>query len=116
MLSKKRIRHLVRHGGDIPLRDMDGFTEEEIVIAHWGEDGVRVCEIATTIPKLNLSMSGFTREYCVMQGGDWGAWFLTGIRAVSEDLWNAIPDDMGACAFYVICNVLRLIGVRTEEA
>ena len=115
-LSEERIRFLVEHGGDIPARDMDDFTEEELVIANWGEDGVRVCEIAATIEKLDCNMSDFTKKYCIMQGGDWGAWFLTGIREVSKELWDAIPNDMGVYAFYTICNVLRLIGVRTEEA
>lgn len=116
MLSEERIEYLVKHGGDIPTKDMSDFTEEEYIIANWGEAGVRVCEIAATIPKLNCSVSEFTKAHCVMQGGDWGAWFLTGIRAVSKELWDAIPDDMGVLAFFCICDVLRLIGVRTEEA
>ena len=50
--------------------------------------------------------------HCTACGGNWCGMLLTGIRKLYPDVWDAIPDDMGLYAFYDICAVLVLCGVR----
>jgi hypothetical protein len=107
---------LSRKGGinmaNIPFSQM---TDEQQIVSQWGAAGVAVLDIARGIDLGGIPVSDFTAEYCVMQGGDWGAWLLSGIKTVSRKLFNAVPAHMGRHAFFIICAVLRIMNVDTAN-
>lgn len=87
---------------------------QRTLVENWGEAGKEVVALCFKVKKFN----GNTKDYlqhCTACGGNWGGMFLSGIRALYPEVWEAIPEDMGVFAFASICSVLILLGVRTWE-
>jgi hypothetical protein len=80
----------------------------------WGEQGkavIKACRDANTTP---MSMNEFL-SHCTACGGNWSGMLLSGIKALCPEVWDAIPDDMGHHAWACLCEVIKLLGVYTEE-
>ena len=54
-------------------------------------------------------------DHCVACGGNWGGMLLSGIKALYPEVYDAIPDQMGANAFGCICTILEMLGVTTQD-
>lgn len=80
-------------------------------------------EVADTVIGLCLDnpidkpLEEFLKD-CTACGGDWGNMLLTGIKKLRPEIYDAIPDQIGRNgiqAFVIICNVLYLLKVKSEE-
>lgn len=96
---------------------MDNFITyseaSQFIIENWGEKGKEVLyECAKSTP-FNGSLDDFLNE-CTACGGNWVGMFLTGIKKIWPNVYDAIPDKMGANAFFCICHVLSLLNVKSE--
>ena len=82
---------------------------QSYLVNEWGDNGKRVVEACWS--KVNpMPMKEFL-SYCSCCGGNWGGMFLTGIKKLNPEVWDAIPNDMGVHAFVCLCMVLELMGV-----
>lgn len=112
-MTTKRVIELCTK--DFTLKEMLALkTEEEFVIANWGLAGYTIVEVCKAIKPQRMSYEEFL-SHCTACGGDWGAMLLSGIKELYPIIWELIPDNMGANAFAVICNVQRLLNIRTED-
>jgi len=87
---------------------------QNYLVENWGEDGKKVIETAFTVNPFNGNTKAFL-DHCSACGGNWGGMFLTGIKRLYPNVYNAIPDDMGVFAFTCIAMTMRLCGVDTSE-
>lgn len=83
---------------------------QETLVKYWGEDGKRVIEETAKITPFNKDFKSFL-THCACCGGNWGAMFLSGIKELYPNVWEAIPDNMGTFAWAGICNTLILCGI-----
>lgn len=83
------------------------------IIEGWGEDGKTVVALAYAEHK-KMTMKDFL-SHCTTCGGNWGGMFLTGLKELYPKTYEAIPEDMGALAFGLICGTMLLCGVDTSE-
>ena len=91
------------------------ITEAQtLIVENWGEQGERVVEQCAMSNPFNDTFESFLSR-CTMCGGNWGAMLLTGIRDMWANVWDAIPNDMGALAFPCLCAVLVLCGVDASQ-
>ena len=89
------------------------FTEAlDFVREQWGDKVVHKAAMAN---KTYMPLNDYLRDHCYACGGNWGGMLLTGVKKLYPEVWDAIPDDMGIFAFTVICNLLTLLGIDTEE-
>ena len=86
---------------------------QESIVNHWEEDGNKVIEEIAKVNPFNKSLKEFL-QFCTACGGNWGGMFLSGIKKIWPNVYDAIPDKMGANAFFCICYVLSLLSVKTE--
>lgn len=84
------------------------------LVENWGDAGKEVVALCFQARKFNGNTSSFLK-FCTACGGNWGGMFLSGVRALYPEVWEAIPEDLGVYAFSSICNVMLLLGVRTWE-
>lgn len=102
---------------------MDTRIEERVearryILAQWGSDtGKKVLEAIDWYQDDIKAMSGDEfLSHCTACGGNWGGMFLSGIKELYPGVYEAIPEQMGRNAFFVICAVLNLLQVDfTEE-
>ena len=94
----------------MPIGELAG---DEVIVALWKEDGIKVLEAITAQHIIPMTMPEFLNN-CLACGGDWGAMLLTGIKALYPEVYEAIPDDMGHFAFRCICEVLELLQIKGE--
>jgi len=87
---------------------------QNYIVEQWGEDGKNVVTACYYSRKGVMSNKEFL-DNCTACGGNWGGMLLTGIKQLFPQVWDAIPNDMGACAFVALLNVLILCGVDTSE-
>lgn len=88
---------------------------ELFLLEWWGHEDA--AKVVTAIEKDNtdsMPLSEFL-NHCKAMGGDWISMFLSGIHELYPEVWEAIPDRMGADAFNCICAVLELCGVMIRE-
>ena len=85
------------------------------IIQNWGEDigGNVIAECAKVTP-FNGNFKSFL-THCTCCGGNWGGMLLTGIGELFPNVWEAIPENMGVCAWLCIISTLILCGVDTSE-
>lgn len=86
---------------------------QDFLVEKWGKDGETVIEEAHTVIPLDNTMDVFL-SHCFCQGGNWNGMFLSGIKELWPNVYDAIPEDMGTYAFLCICYVLILCGVDTS--
>lgn len=86
------------------------------LIEEWGEDGKRVIEAAAKVTPFNGDTGDFL-NHCVTCGGNWGGMFLSGIKKLFPEVWDAIPmnGDDGNTYFFCICYTMILCGVDTSK-
>ena len=90
------------------------INAQETLVDCWGEDGKKVIAECAKVTPFNGNVETFL-EYCTCCGGNWGGMFLSGIKRLYINVWAAIPDDMGVCAWSAICNLLILCGIDTSS-
>lgn len=112
-MTEERRVFLINNGGDIPVRELADYDDDEFIIAVWGEAGANIVDIAGS-RNLDMKMSKFL-AHCTPCGVDWGGLLLSGLKEVAPDIWDAIPDDMGILAFQGICHTMHMIGIHTES-
>lgn len=83
---------------------------QDYLVEHWGEDGKKVIEECLRATPFNDTFKKFL-DHCTCCGGNWGGMFLTGIKKLFPDVWEAIPDDMGIFAWQCLYQTLILCGV-----
>ena len=88
---------------------------QETIVDHWGDKGKEVIVACHKMNPFNKNFTEFLKE-CTACGGNWGGMLLTGIQKLYPDVYNAIPDDMGAFAWICLCYTLLLCGVDTTES
>lgn len=84
------------------------------IAIQWGEDGKKVLEAIARQDIKAMSSDEFL-SHCTACGGNWGGMFLTGIKELYPEVYEAIPAQMGKNAFFVICAVLDLLQVDFSE-
>lgn len=89
------------------------MTTIEKIANEWGEEVAR--EIAYWAADEHIGMSADEFFFhCYACGGDWSHMLLTGIKALFPNVYDAIPDYMGDNAFFTLCDVLELCGVKVD--
>ena len=94
----------------MPISELAG---DEVIVALWKEDGIKVLEAITAQNITPMTMPEFLNN-CLACGGNWGGMLLTGIKALYPDVYEAIPDNMGHFAFRCICETLELLQIKGE--
>lgn len=94
----------------ITYRDLKAAQLE--IVDQWGADGENVVRLCW-VNRRSMPMKEFLK-HCTACGGDWGQMLLTGIRALSKEVYDAIPNDMGVQPFITLCQVLILMGIDTS--
>lgn len=84
------------------------------LVENWGDQGKEVVALCFKARKFDGDTKAWLK-FCAACGGNWGGMFLSGVRSLYPEVWDAIPEDMGVFAFGNILNVLILLGVRTWE-
>ena len=79
----------------------------------WGDVGKSIVIMCLDDP-LNMESWEFL-QHCTACGGNRGGMFLTGVKDLRPEIWEAIPDDMGVHAWACICSLLTLLNVNFEE-
>lgn len=79
----------------------------------WEETAEQVIDACSRQKGFGGTVKDFL-DHCTACGGNWGGMFLTGIRELFPDVYDAIPENMGVHAFTCIANVLVLCGVDTS--
>lgn len=95
----------------ITVAELNTLTPEDALATLWGNDILNAIH-TTNAP--TMTGDDFLSN-CTTCGGDWGAMFLTGIKALYPTVYDAIPDDMGKHSFYAICTVLELLNIKFKE-
>lgn len=115
-MANKNYEELVRNGGDMPVAQLAQLAPDEYIVANWGEDGVKVVELisAKYASRPHMELDEFL-NHCTACGGNWGGMLLTGIKELFPDVWELIPEHMGAFAFSVIGDVLMLLNVTDTK-
>lgn len=44
-------------------------------------------------------------NHCTACGGDWGAMFLSGVKSLWPEVWEALPDRLGRDGAHAWCNI-----------
>ncbi len=93
----------------------DDFRKSrEFLLEEWGKDAHRVIDLCAESKPFGGNCSDFL-DHCIACGGDWCGMYLTGIRELYPEVYEAIPNDMGESAFVCIAKVLMLLGVDTAN-
>lgn len=87
---------------------------QRTLVENWGDQGKEVVALCFKARKFDGNTEAWLK-FCTACGGNWGGMFLSGVRDLYPEVWDAIPEDMGVFAFGNILNVLILLGVRTWE-
>lgn len=90
------------------------INAQKNLVEYWGEDGKKVIEECAKAVPFNGNVETFLK-HCTCYGGNWGGMFLSGIKKLYPNVWEAIPDDMGTFAWGGVCNTLILCGVDTSS-
>lgn len=95
--------------------------DEDFIISVWGQAGKNVLDIARNM-NLGMKISDF-QDCCdiprffspeLTSAGEWFSIFMSGLKKVAPDIWDAIPSNPGAHGLDAICCVMTMIGI-TEE-
>lgn len=93
----------------MPLDQLEG---DDFIVATWKLDGIRVLAAIEEQHTTPIDMRDFLFNHCTACGGDWGTMFLTGIKALYPEVYDAIPDNMGHFAWRCICETLELLQIE----
>ena len=84
----------------------------EYLIEEWGEAGERVLAEVDKIDKVEMTFDDFL-GYCFACGGNWSAMFLSGIKKLWPQIWDAIPENMGHHFWVCLSVLIKLCGVKS---
>lgn len=84
---------------------------EDILLRRWGEDFIKVIQRAEP---LNMACHEFFNE-CIACGGNWSASWLSGVKRLRHEVWDAIPENMGENSWESIMLLLTYLGVKTWD-
>lgn len=83
----------------------------DIIRERWGEEVAREVLLAQ---KTYLPLDDYLNKYCKTCGGNWGGWFLSGVKELWPLVWDAIPENMGENCFETIMHLLACLGIWWE--
>ena len=97
------------------LGKLEEFRQEaeEFLITHWKDAGKKVITECNKVVPYDDTIAEFLKWECSTCGGDWGKWFLSGVKRVFPEVWDAIPNEMGFFAWECICYTCLLCGIDT---
>lgn len=92
--------------------------DEQLIISTFGQN---VLDIARNMD-LNMKISDFqaccdTPRFFVpalASGDEWFSIFMSGLKKVAPDIWDAIPSNPGVHGLDAICCVMTMIGIVEE--
>ena len=84
----------------------------DIVRKEWGDE---VAEAVLMADKRDMTLDDFLAKHCKTCGGNWGAWFLSGVRELWPEVYELIPEYMGSNCFSTICRLIHCLGVWWRE-
>lgn len=87
---------------------------QDTIVENWGDAGKKIIEIIfnhTDEYVLRMTCGEFLQS-CTACGGNWGGMFLSGIKRLAPEVYDAIPDDMGCHAWICIIATLKLMRVE----
>ena len=90
------------------ISELNALNDREYLAFNWGENILTVIDRQNTTP---MTMKIFL-SHCTACGGDWGGMLLTGIKELFPEVWDAIPDKMGAFAWSCLCITLELLDIK----
>lgn len=96
------------------IAELNKLASVDCLIELWGDNAHTVIDAIHATNAPTMTGDDFL-NHCTTCGGDWGAMFLTGIKALYPTVYDAIPDDMGKHSFYAICTVLELLNIKFKE-
>ena len=92
------------------IAELNALSDREYIAHNWGEEVLAVIDKQEVRP---MTQEEFL-NHCTACGGNWGGMFLTGIKELWPEVWEAIPDDMGHFAWSCLCITIKLLGVAQE--
>lgn len=90
------------------------MLSKRYILKQWGEDGQKVLD-AIYRQDIKAMKGDEFLSHCTACGGNWGGMLLTGIKELYPEVHEAIPNNMGKNAFFVICSILDLLKVDFSE-
>ena len=90
------------------------IAAQKTLLDEWGDAGKEVIAACILANGKGMTMTEFL-EQCTACGGNWGGMLLSGVKHLWPQVWEIVPNDMGHDAFFCICCVLQLLGVKTEK-
>ena len=87
------------------------------IINLWGEEnGYKVIEAIHFAPKVEMNWNDFL-SLCTACGGNWVGMIASGIKQLSQEVYDALPDKLGDPfkAFATLCNIANMLGVEMAE-
>ena len=91
---------------------MNTLRHFDIVRERWGDEVAEQILLANKHP---MSLELYLKQFCVTCGGNWGSWFLSGVKKLWPMVYEAIPDDMGYDAFGTICHLLGCLSILWDD-
>lgn len=82
-----------------------------LIQEHWGD---AVLTAINAEPTLQMSFDEFL-DHCTARGGNWEGMLLSGLKELRPKVWDAIPDEMGAFSWALICGTIELCGVSLSD-
>ena len=79
----------------------------------WGEAGEKIIDLSGKYD-FNITFSEWLDKECYTCGGNWFAWWTSGLKLKAPDIWDAIPNDWGGsdiAGFKGINATLTLCGI-----
>ena len=92
------------------IAELNALSDREYIAYNWGEEFLAVIDRQEMRP---MTQKDFL-SHCTACGGNWGGMFLTGIKELWPEVWDAIPDNMGNFAWSCLCITIQLLGVTQE--
>lgn len=89
----------------------DIISAQNALVDHWGEDGKKVIEACFNANATKMTNNEFL-DHCSACGGNWGGMFLSGIKRLYPNVWDAIPNNMGSHAIICIFSVMTLLKIE----
>lgn len=111
-MTNARAQFLIENGLDIPVKELSDFSEEDFIVAQWGEAGYN---LVSYIERHKSEFRSMTIDdfltHCTTCGGNWVGLLITGVQKLYPAVYNRIPDKMGSFAFRCVGDLLVLLNV-----
>ena len=91
---------------NLTAEQLNALSDRDYIAVLWGEDILEV-DRQTTRP---MTMDEFM-SHCVCCGGNWGAMFLSGIKKLYPEVYDAVPENLGFLAWNCVCILCTLLNI-----